>query len=264
MKRIECVIMDWAGTAVDYGCFAPVSAFVESFKAIGLEVTAAETRAHMGLTKIEEIRALFNIKRVSDEFQRKYGRPYNENDVQARYADFQRFLFTTLRDYTGPIGKVVETIDALRAKGIKVGSTTGYTQSMMDVVIPAAAEKGYRVDNCVTSDNLPAGRPAPYMIYKNMCDLAIPSRFSVIKYGDTIADIKEGLSAGVWTVGVVLGSNELGLTEEEVNALPAEELKARMMEVRNRMYAAGAHYVVDSIEELPALIDSINARMSNE
>lgn len=65
MKRIECIIMDWAGTSVDYGCFAPVAAFMESFKAIGIEVTAAETRAFMGLTKIEEIRALFGIGRVA-------------------------------------------------------------------------------------------------------------------------------------------------------------------------------------------------------
>lgn len=264
MKKIECVILDWAGTAVDYGCFAPVSAFIESFRTLGLEVTAAETRAHMGLTKIEEIRALFRIERVSDEFRAKYGRDYNENDVQSCYAEFQRLLFFTLRSYSGPILKVVETIDHLREQGIKIGSTTGYTREMMDIVIPAAEEQGYRVDNCVTSDGLPAGRPYPYMIYKNMCDLAVPSRFSVLKYGDTISDIREGVNAGVWTVGVILGSNELGLTEEEVEALPAEELKRRMMEVRYRMYAAGAHYVVDSIEELPALIEAINERMNNE
>lgn len=264
MKKIECVILDWAGTAVDYGCFAPVSAFIESFKTLGLEVTAAETRAHMGLTKIEEIRALFKIERVSKAFYEKYGRKYNESDVQACYTEFQRLLFSTLRSYSGPISKVVETIDALRAKGIKIGSTTGYTKEMMDIVIPAAAEQGYHVDNHVTSDGLPAGRPYPYMIYKNMCDLNVPFRTSVLKYGDTISDIKEGINAGVWTVGVVLGSNELGLTEEEVNNMPADELKKRMMDVRYRMYAAGAHYVVDSIEELPALIEAINTRMNNE
>lgn len=81
---------------------------------------------------------------------------------------------------------------------------------MMDVVLPAATAKGYAVDNCVTPDGLPAGRPAPYMIYKNMADLAIPSVDCVLKYGDTIADIKEGINAKAWTVGVVLGSNELG------------------------------------------------------
>mgnify|MGYP000552117037 FL=1 len=102
------------------------------------------------------------------------------------------------------------------------------------------------------------------MIYKNMCDLAVPSRLSVVKYGDTISDIKEGVNAGVWSVGVILGSNEMGLTEDEVKQLPEAELKKRMAAVRNRMYAAGAHYVVDSICELPALIESINARMENE
>ena len=264
MKKIECIIMDWAGTSVDYGCFAPVAAFVESFKAAGIEVTPAETRTYMGLTKIEEIRALFNIPRVSEAFRAKYGRDYTDEDVQARYAEFQRLLFSTLRSYSGPISKVVETIDTLREQGIKIGSTTGYTRQMMDIVIPAAEEQGYRVDNCVTSDGLPAGRPYPYMIYKNMCDLAVPSRLSVLKYGDTISDIREGVNAGVWTVGVILGSNELGLTEEEVKALSAEDLKRRMMEVRYRMYAAGAHYVVDSIEELPALIKAINERMNKE
>ncbi len=97
-----------------------------------------------------------------------------------------------------------------------------------------------------------------------MCDLAVPSRLSVVKYGDTISDIKEGVNAGVWSVGVILGSNEMGLTEDEVKQLPEAELKKRMAAVRNRMYAAGAHYVVDSICELPALIESINARMENE
>ena len=264
MKKIECVIMDWAGTAVDYGCFAPVSAFIESFRAIGIEITAEEARRPMGLTKIDHVRALFQMTCIGEKFQEKYGRPYNENDVQGRYAEFQRLLFATLKEYTGPISYVIETIDTLRQKGIKIGSTTGYTKEMMDVVIPEAAAKGYSPDNCVTSDGLPAGRPYPYMIYKNMCDLAVPSRFSVLKYGDTISDIKEGLNAGVWTVGVILGSNEMGLTEEEVQALPEEELKSRMSEVRNRMYAAGAHYVVDSIKELPALIECINARMANE
>ena len=149
MKKIECVILDWAGTAVDYGCFAPVSAFIESFRTLGLEVSAAETRAHMGLTKIEEIRALFRIDHVSQAFREKYGRDYNENDIQSCYTEFQRLLFSTLRNYSGPIAHVVETIDTLRGMGILIGSTTGYTQEMMDIVIPSAAEQGYKVDNCV-------------------------------------------------------------------------------------------------------------------
>ena len=259
MKKIECIIMDWAGTAVDYGCFAPVAAFIESFNAIGTPVTAAETRAHMGLTKVEEIRALFNIDRVRNEFQEKYGRPYAEEDILARYADFQRVLFASLEDYATPIPGVVETISGLRAHGIKIGSTTGYTRAMMDVVLPAAAARGYVVDNCVTPDGLPAGRPAPYMIYKNMTELAVPSVDCVVKVGDTIADIKEGVNAKVCSVGVVLGSNEMALTEAETKAMPAAELEARIADVKERMFAAGASYVILSMEELPALIERMNA-----
>lgn len=261
MRKIECVIMDWAGTSVDYGCFAPVAAFLESFTETGMPVDEASVRAHMGLSKIEEVRALFRIPAVSQAFRAKCGRDFNEEDVQNRYAAFQKVLFSSLEKYSEPIPGVVETVSALRSQRIKFGSTTGYTAKMMEVVRPAAAANGYVIDNCVTSDCLPAGRPFPYMIYRNMCDLAIPSRFSVLKFGDTIADIREGVNAGVWSVGVILGSNELALTQKEAESLPEPELKRRMLEVRNRMYAAGADYVVDSMQELPALIDSINQRM---
>lgn len=100
------------------------------------------------------------------------------------------------------------------------------------------------------------------MIYKNMTDLNVPSVTSVVKYGDTIADIKEGVNAGVWTVGVILGSNEMGLTQEETEKLPSDELNKRMAAVRKRMYMAGAHYVVNSIAELPEIIEIINHKIN--
>ena len=43
MKKIECIIMDWAGTAVDYGCFAPVAAFIEAFAEKGLVIDVVQT-----------------------------------------------------------------------------------------------------------------------------------------------------------------------------------------------------------------------------
>ena len=203
--------------------------------------------------------------RVKDERENKKTATFADvagEDVQARYVAFQRVLFDTLENYSEPIPGVVDTVEALRKAGIKIGSTTGYTDKMMDIVIPAAEKAGYKVDNCVTSDHLPAGRPYPYMVYRNMIDLAVPSVDCVLKYGDTIADIKEGVNAKVWTVGVVMGSNELALTQEEVAAMPAGELDARKAEVRRRMLEAGAHYVVDDITELPAIIETINQKMN--
>ena len=96
MKKIECIIMDWAGSTVDYGCFAPVSAFLESFKEIGIEVTPEEARRPMGLTKIDHVRALFNMERIGECFRQKFGREFNEEDVASRYEEFKKRLFATL------------------------------------------------------------------------------------------------------------------------------------------------------------------------
>ena len=262
MKKIECIIMDWAGTAVDYGCFAPVAAFMKAFAEKGLSIDVKQTRKPMGLPKIQHIRELLTMPEVNEQFISRYQRSWAEEDVVELNRLFEEYLFASLEEYTDPIPGVIPTLEKLRTEGLKIGSTTGYTQKMMDVVIPAAEKKGYRIDNCVTSDNLPGGRPKPYMIYRNMCDLDVASRFSVLKYGDTIADIREGVNAGVWSVGVIMGSNELGLTEEETRTLPMGELKCRMAKVRDRMYAAGADYVVDTIAELPMLIEDINERMA--
>lgn len=263
MKHLECVIMDWAGTAVDFGCFAPVAAFLKAFAERGIEITMKEARGPMGMNKIDHIRELFKLPNVTEQFRRLNGRDWNEDDVTRLYQNFEKHLFASLAEYTTPIPHVVETISLLKERGIKIGSTTGYTSRMMETVLAGAAAQGYTTDNCVTSDHLPAGRPQPYMIYQNMIDLAVPSVQCVLKYGDTIADIKEGLSAGVWTVGVILGSNEMGLTQEETEAMPATELRQRMEAVRKRMYMAGAHYVVDSIVELPGIIDIINNKLNN-
>lgn len=259
MKKISCVIMDWAGTAIDFGCFAPLNAFLKVFsEEKGIDITYRQAREPMGLLKINHIKAILNMPEVNEKFRARYGRDWNMEDVNEMYVSFEKHLFASLSNFTTPIPGVLDTIKELRESGIKIGSTTGYTQAMMDVVRPGAAAKGYVVDNLVTPDNLPAGRPAPYMIYKNMIDLAIPSVDNIVKVGDTIADIKEGVNAKVWSIGIITGSNEMGITEEEYNRRTPDELAALKQEVRERMMAAGAHFVLDNITELPACIEKIN------
>ena len=223
MKKIECIIMDWAGTAVDYGCFAPVAAFMKAFAEKGLSIDVKQTRKPMGLPKIQHIRELLTMPEVNEQFTSRYQRSWAEEDVVELNRLFEEYLFASLEEYTDPIPGVIPTLEKLRTEGLKIGSTTGYTREMMDVVLPAALAKGYCVDYC---------------------------------------DIKEGVNAKVWSVGVILGSNEMGLTEEETDNLTADELEDRMVEVRNRMLEAGASYVIRNIEELPALIQTINLKMN--
>lgn len=127
MKKIECVIMDWAGTAVDYGCFAPVAAFLKAFAEKGLTVTMEEARGPMGMTKIDHIRELFKLPSVTEQFKQNYNRNWTEEDVVSIYKEFEKHLFASLEEYTTPIPGVIEVIEKLKRDGIKIGSTTGYT-----------------------------------------------------------------------------------------------------------------------------------------
>ncbi|MFI3315227.1 MAG: phosphonoacetaldehyde hydrolase [Rikenellaceae bacterium] len=261
MNKIECVIFDWAGTTVDYGCFAPVNAFVKAFEDLGITITVAQARGPMGMTKIEHIKELFKLPSVTQKFTELKVRDWNQEDVEAMNADFEKYLFASLSEFTDVIDGVLECVATLRESGLKIGSTTGYTSAMMDIVSAGAKSNGYAPDCYVTSDNLPGGRPRPFMIYQNMINLAVDSPKSIVKVGDTISDVREGVNSGVWSVGVVLGSSEMGLTYSEAQDMDRELLEAKMTEVREKYFSVGAHYVINTIDELPELIDEINNQL---
>ena len=261
MKQVECIIMDWAGTAIDFGCFAPVEAFAKTFEEIEVPVSTNEIRLPMGLAKKEHIRQLLQMERVNKLFLEKQKREWNEEDVDTLNKAFERHLFAQLSTYTTPIPNVIETLEDFKKENIKIGSTTGYTAKMMEIVRPAASHKGYNVDSCVTPDGFAAGRPPPNKIFQNMINLDIRFLDRVVKVGDTIEDIKEGTRAKVWTVGVITGGSMLGLTEHEVNNTPREELKTKGESIKKEMLQAGADFVINTIAELPEIIESINSKL---
>lgn len=254
-KKIEAVIFDWAGTTVDYGCFAPVQAFVSVFENAGITPAMREVREPMGMLKWDHIRTMLEMPRIKTEWKKIYGRDPEDGDADHLYKQFQPALFRILPEYTAPKPYVKMVVDALREKEIKIGSTTGYTDSMMEVVVPGAKAQGYAPDCWYSPDATHGmGRPFPYMIFKNMEELQVSSVEGVIKVGDTISDIREGKNAGVFTVGVLEGSSELGMTEEDYLALTADEQERRMDEVRKRYLEAGADAVVKDIRGILELI----------
>jgi len=257
--KIETVIFDWAGTAVDFGCFAPVNVFLTIFEDAGVTVTLEEARKPMGMLKIDHIRTMLEMPRIQEEWKRVHGQSFTEEDVQALYKEFELKLMESLAAFTNPIQYVKETVQQLREAGIRIGSTTGYTDSMMEVVTQHAAIKGYQPDFLVTPTQVgDKGRPYPYMIFKNMEALGSKSTKQVVKIGDTTSDIKEALNAGVWAVGVIIGSSEMGLSEEEFTSLSAEEQQFEIQKAKRIFEEIGAHYTIETMKELPALIETIN------
>lgn len=262
MDKMEGVIFDWAGTTVDFGCFAPVDVFVNMFKQAGIEVTIAEAREPMGMLKRDHVRAMLEMPRIRNLWYVEYGRDFVEEDIDFLYRIFEDQLMNVLKAYTDPIKGVNEVVTGLRAMGLKIGSTTGYTRDMINVVEAEARIKGYAPDCIVTPDETDhLGRPYPYMIFKNMEQLKLTSVERVIKVGDTISDIKEANAAGVIAVGVIVGSSELGMSEAEWMALSEMARVMKIEEVMERFQANGADYTIATMDELLPLIERINGRM---
>lgn len=249
---------DWSGTTVDYGCFAPVQAFMETFKAAGVEPTMEETRKPMGMLKIDHIRTMLHMERIEAEWVRVHGAKPTEEDVQALYAPYEEKLLSILHNFADPKPHVLGAVAELREMGIKIGSTTGYNDKMMAIVAPAAKKHGYEPDFMVTPDSTDGkGRPYPYMMFRNMEALGVTSVTEVAKVGDTVSDIKEGKNAGVFTIGVIEGSSELAMTQEEFEGLNEADREAACAKVAETFRAAGADAIIRTFAELPALIRQI-------
>ena len=257
-RKIEAVIFDWAGTTVDFGCFAPVQAFISAFEEFGITPTVEEVRKPMGMLKRDHIKTMMNMERIHQEWKRIHGRDFTEEDVDQVYEVSERSILKILDGYAAPKPYVLESVERLREMGIKIGSTTGYTDEMMEIVVPKARELGYAPD-CWFSPNSVEnmGRPYPYMIFKNLQELRVSSVKNVLKVGDTVSDIKEGIAAGVVTVGVIEGSSVMALSEGQYNALPDEEKKTKCEKVRKIYENAGADYVIQNMSELPNLVEKL-------
>ena len=256
--KIKTVILDWAGTSVDFGSFAPVEAFMSAFAEYGISPTADETRAPMGLAKRTHVAMMLAGERLSAEWIAKHGKPHTESDIDNVYKKFEPALFSVLQNYADPIPNVLDVVAKLREMGIKIGSTTGYTRQMMDIVAPLAKEKGYAPDYLVCPEDTGGkGRPYPYMIWRNLEALGCENIGEVLKIGDTEADMQEGNTAGCLSVGVIVGSSVLGLTEKELVTLDSDRKKELFATARQKYFASGADFVIDSICELPKLITTI-------
>ena len=260
--KLQAIVLDWSGTTIDYGCIAPALVFVEIFKAAGVEVTLAEARKPMGMYKRDHIQAVLAMDSVRQRWQVAHGRLPNEDDLNQMYHEFIPRQMEVITQYADVIPQVLETLEQVRARGLKIGSCTGYTRAMMDALAPVAAQLGYIPDAIVVPDDVPMGRPSPYMLYANAMRLNVYPMSAVVKIGDTVVDVQEGLNAGAWTIALAKTGNEVGLSEAEFTALSAADAQARLATAYATLEQAGAHYVVDGLGDILPILDDIEARLA--
>lgn len=247
MPLLKAVVLDWAGTTVDHGSLAPVRTIQSVFAEAGIAVSEADARIDMGLPKKDHLRNLLG----------RIGHNNSEPEVERFYALFIPRQLAIIEQYSTLIPGVLEAVSDLRRRGLKIGSTTGYTRPMLNLLAARAAAQGYTPDCALVPDDVPAGRPHPFMIYETALRLNTYPLWAFVKVGDTPSDIDEGRNAGTWTIGVTRTGNMVGLDLDAFQQLPAHDAAARVRTAEENLRAAGAHYTVESVSEIGPVLDAI-------
>jgi phosphonoacetaldehyde hydrolase len=259
---VKAVILDWAGTMVDFGCMAPVRALMEVFDEAGIAISAGETRRDMGKAKLDHLRALLADPGVSGRWAGLMGGPPTEADVQRLYRRLERAMTAAALESARLIPGAADAASDLRTLGVRIGSGTGYTREMMAGILSRAAEQGYAPDVVVCAGETPSGRPAPLMTWKALIELdAWPAR-ACVKVDDAPVGIEEGRLAGCWTVGVAASGNAVGLDRQAFCALSPADRRDRLDRAQDELRAAGADFVIDDVSQLLPVIHQIAERIA--
>jgi phosphonoacetaldehyde hydrolase len=260
--RLTAIIFDWAGTVVDYGSRAPAATLQEVFAEACLTISAEEARKSMGIAKRAHIASILALPRVCSEWERLTGAKPGESDVDRLYSSFVPRQTACLERYSDVIAGVPAAVEQLRARNLKIGSTTGYTRPMLNFLLALAKSQGFAPDCAICPEDVPGGgRPAPWMCYLNAIRMAAGPMWTMVKIGDTPSDIAEGRNAGMWTIGVTRTGNELGLSEAEWEAKPLPDKSTALAAAGHRLREAGADYIAEGVFDCPSIVGEIQARL---
>ena len=259
---LEAVIFDWAGTTVDHGSLAPVRALTELFRSHDIPLSDADARRDMGIFKKDHIRRILALPHVESQWRGNTGQRPGEQEVESLFAEFVPRQVGILEDYSQVIDGVAEAARRLRERGLRVGSTTGYTRPMLDMLVMRAASQGYRPELAFCPGDAAGGRPHPGMCLRIALEFRLSATAAAVKIGDTVSDVEEGLNAGMWTIGIAATGNQVGLSAPDLAALPEEERRGRIAAARAVLMQAGAHYVIDSAAHCEAVLDEIDDRLA--
>lgn len=221
---ITLAALDIAGTTIDEGG-AVYRILADAVRAVGGSPSQDQVEQWMGASKREAIAGLLEAS----------GAVAAPKIIDAAFADFRRRLDDAYRqDPPKPFPGVEETIAELRAQGVKVALTTGFDREVATTVLAAAGWADGMIDALICIDDVPAGRPAPYLIYRAMEATSVIDIRTVLVAGDTVRDVLAGRNAGAGRV-----------------------IAVRTGEISDAtLLAAGPTDLVDSVGDLTSLLRS--------
>lgn len=261
-QMIKAVFFDWAGTMVDFGSRAPVIAMQAVFDAAGVPVTEAEVRAHMGKAKREHVLAMFEDPDVQHRWLTAKGKQPGPLDADHLMIGLEPAMSEAAAKASTLIPGALDVFQALTASSIKVGSSTGYTPTMMTEVARRARAQGYEPATILCAGDTSEGRPAPSMLWQAMINLGVWPARACVAVDDAPVGIHAGRGAGMWTVGLAGSGNELGLDAEAYSALSEAERRTKLAKAAEAFVVASADVVIATVADLPSALSIIADAMA--
>jgi phosphonoacetaldehyde hydrolase len=254
MPGVVAVLFDWAGTMIDFGSRAPVIAMENVLAHANVPVDEVTIRRYMGMAKREHVSAILSERAVAQRWRDAYGADWTTADVDRLMVALEPAMQASAVSCSAMIPGAVDVFQTLLAQGIKVGSTTGYTQTMMVPILKAAAQQGYDPAVTICAGMTPQGRPAPLMLWRAMAELGAWPSHLCVAVDDAPGGISAGVHAGLWTVGIAGSGNGLGLCAANFDALDAVERRRRMDPVVAEFATARADFIIDTVADLPRVL----------
>jgi phosphonoacetaldehyde hydrolase len=260
--NLETIIFDLAGTLVDFGSQAPVKALKQLFADENIQITDAQAREPMGSEKREHIARILAMPPVQSQWQDRHGRPSDETDIDRLYEAFAPLQLATIRRSLDLIPGTEGVLQQLPRLDMQIAFNTGYSREMAEPVLSLLQDSGVVPASVVCGPEVPKARPAPHMALRNLIDSGASAVHRCVKVDDSESGIEEGRNAGMWTVGVAVSGNALGLSLAEWQALSDDERSDRRQRASERLRKAGAHHVIDSVADLLPCLERIEHAMT--
>ncbi len=203
------MLLDWAGTTMDFGCIAPAVVFVEVFERQGVPISLAEAREPMGAHKRVHIEKITR----QDAVRRRWRRPTagcTATPTSRRCSRPSAAAVRCLAAYSADPG---HARDGRGAAGGASGSARPRAIPPDDRDQPAGARRqGYEPDFDGLGLGDAAGRSLPLHVpaERDQPQRRLPRR---LREGRRHHPGRRGAAhAGMWSVGLAVSGNEVGLS----------------------------------------------------
>jgi len=260
--KLTGLLFDWSGTIVDFGSRAPAKAFMRAFEESSIQITEAEARAPMGLSKWEHIESILRLPRVTKIWNQIYTREWTNIDIAMIYERYLPLQAETAAAYSGVVPGAIAAFQNARARGLKIGVVSDYPEKVTNLIAARARGQGLEADAYASAGDTPMGQPLPFLLYKIALELELGAIWRCVAIGDTPIGIEAARKAGAWTVGVAISGNAVGLSPEEWLATGAIDRGHLRKSASESLNAAGPHFVIDSITGLSAVLTRLASRLA--